>query len=104
MKKTNNKNLLIVIFVIQLAFILIMFGFALWGRFEHNQSSNIWSLLWLDAHLGALHILYNPIALIIGIYGLVKSADRTERILSVLLIISFLVGCYSFMYAIGSKF
>ena len=104
MKKSNNKDLLTVILVIQMVFILIMFGFAFWGRFEHGQASNIWSILWQDAMLGALHILYNPIALIIGIYGMVKRKDKTEGILSAILIVSFFVGCWSLIYAIGSKF
>lgn len=104
MNRTIKNIILSVILTIQLILTLLTFVYAFWGKYEHNAPSNIWSIIWSKG-LGIILTLWGIIAFIEGIAGLVRSKDnKKQKIISIIIILSVILGMFSMILAIGAHY
>jgi len=106
MKKSQDykKYVLVITMSVQIVLVSLVFAYANYGTYEHNQASNIWAVLW-DYGLGLFLFVSSVISLVAGIVGLcTKKENASHRVLPVILIILFVMGVFCEILAIGAHF
>ena len=104
-KKTNVYSVILIIFLIfQAILILLTFAYAFGGSYDHNKASNLWSVLW-GKGLGLFLLLSDFFSFLLGIIGLITKKDnKTQGILSAVLLVTILPSIISLVFAVGSHF
>ena len=107
-QENNTKKItvqLTIMLLIQLITIFLSFMYAFRGVYgPDNRPSNLWSMIW-GKGVGLVQLLSGVISLILGICGLVMSkGDKTQIILSIILLASLFLSFISLVFAIGSNF
>ena len=106
-QENNTKKItvqLTIMLLIQLITIFLSFMYAFRGAYVSNQPSNLWSMIW-GKGVGLVQLLSGLISLILGICGLVMSkGEKTQIILSIVLLASLFLSFISLVFAIGTNF
>ena len=98
-RKSNNYTIaMVILLILQVVTISLTFAYAYLGRYDHNKASNIWSVMW-HGFLPMVGIVSSVLSLVAGIIGM-----KENKVLGILLIISFFVSAFSGIVAIGSHF
>ena len=105
MQKENKYNIaLIVLLALQTLMILLALAYAFWGQYDHNQSSNIWSIIW-DGGVEGIRMVSNIAALCVGIAAFRGRGDNLlQGKLSIALLVSVPVSIFCLVLALGAHY
>ncbi|MBO4907922.1 MAG: hypothetical protein J5476_01445 [Lachnospiraceae bacterium] len=105
--KKNSKYVvyLIVLLILQVLIMFINLAFAFWGEYSHGYASNIWAIIWNKGFMLLWILISNLVCLVSGIIGLItQKGNKAKCILSIVSIVMFMIGAFTVVLVIGSRF
>lgn len=105
--KKSNKYVvyLIILLAVQALLIFLNLAFAFWGEYSHGLPSNIWAIIWNKGFVLLWMLISNLTCLVSGIIGLItQKGNKAKCILSIVSIVMFMIGAFTVVLTIGSRF